>query len=231
MEFIKSIVKIIFMVFFTLFTSLTSLFIVKDDIHVNNQEFKYGSEFISEIGPEIIRCLKETDKQTLNSLFCEKVKNTKYLKEKIDYLFGYIEKMGGLYIDDSGKWNPAGGGHGSRNFYERTVEYEGYEYDKTIKIGDFEYNLDVSFYLVNKNHKEYEGVTRIFLWSSRDYNVSHSNSVINNSSDNKDFYLGFDIINYNSETFKWDSIVPSEINENEEYIVSFKELEKGARNW
>ena len=228
LEFIKSIVKFIFMTFFTLVISLTSLFEVKSDSQMINQEFKYGPEFVNDIGPEIIKCLNETDKQALNGLFCNKVKDTKYLKEKIDYLFEYIETQGGLYIDVSGKWNPAGGGHGSRNFHERTVEYEGYEYDKKIKLGNIEYNLDVSFYLVNKNHKEYEGVTRIYFWNSREHYATQSNVVINNNSKNKDFYLGFDIMNFNYETLKWESIVPSEINENEEYKVS---LEKGARNW
>lgn len=217
------------MIFLTLVTSLTSLFIAKDDTYVNNQEFKYGSEFINEIGPEIIRCLNEYDEHGINDLFCEKVKDTEYLSKKINLVFNFMKQEGGVYIDSSNKWVPKGGGHGSRNLGERTVEFEGYGLDNKVKIGNKYYSLNLGVYLVNKKNKDYEGITDIYFREYIDYSDNQEllDNIIKNQAKDKDFYLGFDLeyLNYNS--FQWESIIPSKINENEEYKVSFKELEKG----
>lgn len=187
--------------------------------------------YIDNMGNEIIRCINEKDKQSLSSLFCDKVKNTDYLNRQIDFFFDYIDKQGGLFIDDSGKWVD-GGGHGAYSGGRRVIDRTSCNYDKDITIGNKKYLLSFSEYSILLGHKEYEGITNITFRDDRDISdatLEQTNIALNDKTPGK--YLGIGIFNTNWETYLRENVAPKEIYENEEYKFDADALEKGHSKW
>ena len=183
------------------------------------------------IGDEIIRCINEKDKVSLSNLFCKKIKNTDYLNRQIDFFFDYIDKQGGIIIDDGGKWED-GGGHGSTNGWGEVVDFQGCNYNKKVLIGNKEYTFQYMGYTILKGHKEYEGITHIMFKGERnllDAPLEKINISKNDKTPSK--YLGIRIYNFNYDTFIYENVAPKEVYENEEYRFSFDELEKNRDKW
>ena len=227
-DFIKHIITIVVLIL----SFISSLFMQPKD-NVKTRETlieKTRIEYINEVGPEIIRCLNEKDKKGLNDLFCEKVRNTEYLKKQIDFLFNYIEKNGEIKIDD-GKWID-NGGHGSNNCGRKVVDWNGWKYNKEIIINNKEYIWYCSAYIILIGHKEYEGITHISIRDVRDIsNLDTEKFNIAFNDRNSIKYMGIGIFDFNYDTLRYENVAPKEIYENEEYRLSFDELEKGSSDW
>lgn len=182
-------------------------------------------------GNEIIRCIVDKDKESLNNLFCKKVKDTDYLNNQIDFIFGYIDNQGGINLNSTGEWID-GGGHGSYSGGRKVIDLHGWNYDKDILIGQKKYSLQYMEYNVIEGHKEYEGVTHIMFVDSRnllDLSLEKINIAKNDRTPTN--YLGIGIFNTDINTYKRDNVVPKEMYENEEYAFSFEDLEEGRSNW
>ena len=191
-------------------------------------------EYVEQIGPEVIRCLKEQDRERLNNLFCDKVKNTEYLKKEIDYLFDYIDENGGMIINEDGQWTVPGE---HRTFSDKgtgkVVSFFGCKYWGKIIIKEKEYVLHIDTYSVLKKHLEYVGVVGIGLTEKINRNLIAKDDYMRylNSNEEDDSYLGFNIFNFDYNIFKYESIMPQNMYEVKEYSYSFDELEKGASSW
>lgn len=100
------------------------------------KETKNINNYMNEIGSEIIRCLKEQDKEGINKLLCNKVKSTNYSYDRINIIFDYIKNSGKVYIGN-GEWtSPVG--HGSNDWNGKTAEYLSCKYLGDVRIGDKE---------------------------------------------------------------------------------------------
>lgn len=217
--------KLIILLFSILFVfSISSCKWVKyNGIDLSAQEQKWGSE--------IIRCIKEKDKISLSNLFCSKVKNTDYLEKEIDFFFDYVDRQGGIVIDDCGKW-VGGGGHGAYSGGRRVIQYDGHQYDKKVLIGNKEYTLSYGAYITLIEHKEYEGITLITFRDGRnllDATLDQRNIALNDRTPGE--YLGIGIFDTNYETYLRENVAPKEIYENEEYRFDSNQLEEGHSEW
>ena len=174
-------------------------------------------EFANEIGNKILKCLKEKDKQGLNDLFCEKIKNTIYLNDEIDYIFNYIDILGDINIEDS-IWNvPVS--HGSFN-EGQSIEYVSCKYDKRIFTNDKEYELRFTAYKIFRKHKEFEGVLNISLVEYKtDEMIEKSLQYKDNNKIERKNYLGINLYNVDYNTFQNISILPVELYENPLYEI------------
>ena len=183
------------------------------------------------IGDEIIRCINGKDKKSLSNLFCDKIKNTDYLNRQIDFFFDYIDKQGGIIIDDTGEWT-SNGGHAGSNGWNIVVDYKGMRYDKDILIGIKKYSLHFGAYITLAKHKEYEGITHIQLFDIRDLsNATPEQATIAWNDKTAGEYMGIGIYNINFKTYLDENVAPKEIYENEEYRFDDDELEKNHSNW
>lgn len=223
-DFIKHILTILTMIV----TLILSLFMPAGG-SIKNIE-KTRTEYINEIGTEIIRCINERDKTGLNNLFCDKLKNTVYLNRQIDFFLDYIDNHNELEFNN-GMWVD-NGGHGSNNHGRKVVDRNGWKYDKIITINNKEYILYCSAYITLIGHKEYEGLTHISFRNVRDIsNLDTEKFNIAFNDRNSIKYMGIGIYDFNYDTLRYENIAPKEIYENEEYRFSFDELEKGRSEW
>ena len=175
------------------------------------------NNYMNEIGSEIIRCLKEEDKEGMNELFCDRIKNTNYSYDRINIVFDYIMNNGGVYIGN-GEWtSPVG--HGSNNYDGKTVEYLSCKYLGDVKIGDKEYDLRFTAYQILKKHKEYEGVHCIYFVEKIDGETL--DKILQNKEKKIEMkrYLGMDLINTNYDTYDDESILPKELYLNDSYEI------------
>ena len=228
-DFIKHIITIVVLIL----SFISSLFMQPKD-NVKTRETlieKTRIEYINEVGPEIIRCLNEKDKKGLNDLFCEKVRNTEYLKKQINFLFNYIEKNGEIKIDD-GKWID-NGGHGSQNYGRKVVDCNGWKYEKEILIGSQYYKLYCSAYITLLGHREYEGIYEIsFIEQVNDsIKTSQSDDDVIYDGGKQKRYLGVEILVFNDIIVKRENIVAEKVPLEKEYMFTFDELEKGRSEW
>lgn len=194
-----------------------------------NQMYK-EKEFMNVAGREIIRCIKERDKESLSDLFCEKVRNTDYLNKEIDFFFKYIDEYD-IQIDEGGKW-VSNGGHSGSNGWDIVVDYKGARYDKNVTIGLKKYDFAYGYYKTLTKHKEYEGITYIIFCDERNL-LSAPLEKINIAKNDRSpgDYLGIGIYNTNYDTYLRENVVPKEIYENDEYRFDDDELEKNHDNW
>ena len=181
------------------------------------KETKNINNYMNEIGSEIIRCLKEQDKEGINKLFCNKVKSTNYSYDRINIIFDYIKNSGKVYIGN-GEWtSPVG--HGSNDWNGKTTEYLSCKYLGDVRIWDKEYDLKFTAYQVLKKHKDYEGVHCIYFIEKV------SDEILDKVLQNKEKtierkrYLGMDLINTNFNTYIDESIIPKELYENDLYLI------------
>ena len=177
--------------------------------------YKTNFKYMHEIGKEIIRCIKQKDKKSINNLFCDKIKDSEYLKNQIDFIFNYIDENGGIVIED-GKWEIPN----SRRSYgggSKTLEYFSCRYGGKVLINKKLYELRFTAYPVFKYHMDYEGVINMgFLEYMTDEMIEKSLNYEGNNT-HKRVFLGFDLFNVDYNTLQYMSILPKELNENEEY--------------
>ena len=195
----------------------------------NDLKYMTSYQYIRIIGPEVIRCLNERDKEGLNNLFCDKVKNTEYLNNQIDFMFDYFDKNG-LKIEEGGEWQvPVE--HGAHSKYSgRVVNFLGGRYSKNAFVENKKYSLKISAYTILKKYPEYVGVTQIGFSEI----VNHKRTANEISSLNErtpESYLEFSLCNFDYETLSMYRILPEELYKNEEYRYSFDELEQGTDYW
>ena len=179
---------------------------------------KSGYKYLDEIGSKIIQCLKERNKNNLNDLFCDKIRNSDYLFNEIGIVFDYIDKNGGIIIENENWSSPFG--HGSNNYEGKTIEFYYGECDN-ITIGNKKYKLCIRTYQILKKHKEYEGINNLYFLENVSQDIrkqSIENKTIDNKSNNKS-YLGFTLFNKNLETLEWENIIPKEVEENDLYEI------------
>lgn len=221
-------IKYIITIFVMIVSLIPSLFMPAEGSIKNIEETRV--EYINQIGPEIIRCINERDKMSLNNLFCDKLKNTEYLNRQIDFFFDYIDKY-----DESGFNNGTwidNGGHGSNNRGRKVVDRNGWKYNKEIIIKNKEYILYCGAYITLIGHKEYEGITHISIRDDRDIsNLDTEKFNIAFNDRNSIKYMGIGVFDFNYDTLRYENVAPKEIYENEEYRFSFDELEKGCSDW
>lgn len=191
-------------------------------------------KYIDQVGPEVIRCLKERDREGLNDLFCDKVKDTEYLQKEMDFLFDYIDKNGGLTIEEGAQWTVTE--HGSRsNKGEEVVNFFGCLYWGDVYIGTKKYSIWVNTYAILKKHPEYVGIGRIIfnkrfdtsVLSEKEHQILNDN--VNKGNDHS--YLGFSIIDFSRELCNYTMIIPSDIYKIKEYKYDDDELEDGCMEW
>ena len=188
------------------------------------------NDYMNLAGNEIIRCIKERDKNSLSNIFCEKVRNTDYLNKQIDFFFKYIDEYG-IQIDENGRW-VSNGGHSGSNGWNIVVDYKGARYNKNIKINEKEYDFAFGYYKTLVKHKEYEGITGILFRDNRDLlkaPIEKRNIALNDRTPGD--YLGIGIYNTNYDTYLRENVAPKEIYENEEYRFDDEELEKNHDRW
>ena len=197
----------------------------------NDLKYMTSYQYIRIIGPEVIRCLNERDKEGLNNLFCDKVKNTEYLNNQIDFMFDYFDKNG-LKIEEGGKWRvPAE--HNARSRYSgKVVNFLGGQYSNNVILNGKEYHLGVSAYTILKKHPEYVGIIQIDLSEVANHKwTDEETNALNERVSNSRQYLCFDIFNFDYDDVRWKGILPEELYKNEEYSYSFDELEQGTDYW
>ena len=230
MEKIINQVKMIVSLIILVVSSIVTPFMKSDKV-LSDIKLKTSAEYINEIGPEIIRCINKKDKIGLSCLFCEKVRNTDYINREVNFLFDYVNNNSNLIIDDNGNW-VSNGGHGVNNLGRKTVNFEGWIYDKEILIGSKKYTLECGAYTIMIGRKEYEGITYITFCDVRNLsNLSLERFNIAYNNQNEFAFLGIGIFNFNYDTLRYENVAPKEIYENEEYRFSFDELEKGSSDW
>lgn len=184
-------------------------------------------DYAKEVGTEIVRCLKEKDKQGLNDLFCDKVKDSDYLMKEIDIIFDYIDKNGGL-IFGNGEWQvPVS--HGSNGYNGKTVKYLSCKYSESVRMGSKEYNLRFTAYQIMKGHLDYQGINNIYFAEYISNDVVKKMNKNNNNKITKKF-LGFDLLNVDYENYMWQHIFDIEFYENDLYEIP-DNLEEGRSKW
>ena len=191
-------------------------------------------DYVNQVGPEVIRCLKERDRDGLNDLFCDKVKDTEYLQKEMDFLFDYIDKNGGLKIEEGAQWTVPGEHRTSSDKGGgRVVNFFGCLYRGSVFIGTKRYILRFSSYAILKKHLEYVGVIKISFMQPSDFNGLSEYEKLKriNAPVTEDSYLGFYITAFNKEKYDFEEVIPENMYKIEEYKYSFDELEKGASNW
>ena len=195
-----------------------SMIKILPDVSINNVNNVNKKNYISEIGDEIIRCIKERDKIGINSLYCDKVKNTEYLMNQINYIFEYIDKNGGIVIED-GKWNhPAS--HGSYDGSgSRSIQYFSCKYSGIVSINDKQYDLRFTTYQKFKKHKDYEGVHCIYFIEKVSGETIDKILQNNNGDEHKKKYFCFDLINTNYHIYIDESVLPKELYEADIYLI------------
>lgn len=192
-------------------------------------------DYVNQVGPEVIRCLKERDREGLNDLFCDKVKDTDYLQKEMDFLFNYIDSNGGLTIEEGAQWTVPGE-HGSRsNKGEEVVNFFGCLYWGEVYIGTKRYSIWVNTYAILKKYPEYIGVGRIIFNEVFDRSILTENEkqiLIDKANKGKyDSYLGFSIFDFSRELCNYTMIIPSNIYKIKEYKYDDDELEEGCMKW
>ena len=221
-KFTKIIIGIIILSF------ATSCILKKDPLY-----YKTSYEYANEIGPQIINCLLERNREGLKNLFCMKIKDTEYLDKELDFLFNYIDSNGGLKIEgDYSSWE-APAEHGSQNLGEKVVNFVGGDYNGEVLIGNKKYRLRFSAYTILKKYPEYVGVLKIGLFESIDYTRITEQEFTNmaNTSNTNEQYLGFCILNFNYENLRDENAIPISLYKDEVYRYTFDELEAGRSDW
>ena len=211
-----------FMKTFTILTFCISLlgcspFKLFNNINIDSIIKSDKKNYVSEMGEEILRCIKEKDKKGISSLYCQKVENTEYLSKQIDYIFDYIDKNGGLIIKN-GSWNYPSS-HGSYDGSgSKSIQYFSCKYSGNVYINNIQYDLRFTAYQKLKKHQEYEGVITISIVEHIDSKIIDKAYKYREENDTiKRIFLGFDLFNFNYYTLQYMSILPKELNENEEY--------------
>ena len=169
------------------------------------------NDYISKTGKEIIRCIKEDDREGLNILFCEKARNSDYLNRKIDIVFDFIKENGIVFKNEH--WSSPYS-HGSTGYGEKTIEWV-YGLCENIIIGNKIYNLDFTAYEILKKHQEYEGLLDIHFNEDYDYNKLEGKKLKGVAKD----YLGIDLLNINYKYYSWESIISDKTVENDLYLI------------
>lgn len=192
-------------------TSINNIIRVSSMSNINKKNF------VIEIGDEIVRCIKERDKEGLNNLFCNKIKDTDYLNNQIDFIFNYIDKNGGIIIDNNGKWKSTYS-RSSRSDGERTLEYYSCDYSGQLLMNNKQYKLGFTIYKTFKYHKDYEGVINIGIEEYMPFEMIEK--FLDYRNDNrieKRVYLGLNLYNANYDILQYVSVLPKELSENDEY--------------
>ena len=225
---INRIIKIIVGLLLSVLLTACSFF----ELSLNGSVYKEQNEtkvikgdYIHKTGKEIIRCIKEDDRESINALFCEKVRDSDYLNRKIDIVFDYIKENGITF--ESEKWSVPYS-HGSFGNGHRTVQWVSGEC-KNIYINNKKYTLNIIAYEIIKGHPEYEGVLHIYFSELVDSDKLKGRVIKRN---NTGGYLGIDLVNINYVDCIWENIVQNKYAENELYIIPDPDdLEKGRSNW
>lgn len=206
----------------------TSCILKRDPLY-----YKTSYEYANEIGPQIINCLLEKNREGLKDLFCEKVKNTEFLEKEIDFLFNYIDNNGGLRIENNHNSWKAPAEHGSQNYGKKVINFVGADYKGKVYIGNKEYRLGFSAYSILKKHPEYVGILKIGFYENIDYTKITENEITDmvNTPNTEDNYLGFCILNFNYDNLNDENALPASLYMNEEYRYTFDELEAGRSDW
>lgn len=221
---IKRFIKILICILFFILLSAFSFWklLPNGSIDKVQKETKNLNNYMNKTGSEIIRCIKEKDKERLNALFCEKVKDTNYLKQKMDIVLDYISEKNITFKNED--WESPYS-HGSTGYSGKTVEWISCKC-KNILIDNKEYVLNFNAYEILKGHKEYEGVLHIYFTEEIDKNKLQGRLIKNKEKG----YLGIDLVNIDYDNLEWKNIVPKEIDENEQYVIP-DDLEKGRSKW
>lgn len=214
MRIVIGIFKRILGIFLSLFVSIFSMFGNNNsqDLPTLNQIAKTQNDYCNEVGNEIIRCLKENDRYGINNLFCDKVKDTDYLKKKIDIVFNYIDNSGGIVLDD-GKWK-IGASHGSNDGKGgRTIDFISCQLIGNIKMRNKKiYMLGFNAYKKFKFHNDLEGVLDICF-----YETTGENTIRGVKKNNKN-YMGINIFNISIDGKYWENIIPMDYDINKDYL-------------
>lgn len=219
----KVIITIILIIIFAVLTAFSFWKLLPNgSVNKVQKETVKLNNYVSKTGNEIIRCIKDNDRDGISDLFCEKVKNSDYLKRKIDVVFDFINKNGILFENED--WESPYS-HGSTGYSGKTVEWI-YGKCKNISIGDKIYDLDFTAYEILKGHPEYEGILDIYICERYDKERLKGNNIRGKS----ESYLGIDLVNINYDDCSWESIIPKEFDENELYVIP-NNLENGRSKW
>ena len=221
---IKRIIEMVIVVI--VFTVLTAFSFWKllpnGSVNKVQNETAILNDYISKTGKEIIRCIKEDDREGLNILFCEKARNSNYLKKKIDIVFDFIKENKIVFKNEI--WSSPYS-HGSTGYSGKTVEWVSCEC-KNVFINNKEYILNFNASEVLKGHPEYEGVLHIYFSELIDNDKLKGRMIKRNDNG----YLGIDLVDINYDDCIWENIVPKEFDKNELYIIP-DDLEEGRSNW
>ncbi len=228
MRIIIEIFKRVLGIILSLSISIFSMFgnTNSQDLPALNQIAKTQNEYCNEVGNEIIRCLKENDRQSINNLFCNKVKDTDYLKKKIDIVFDYIDNSGGIVLDD-GEWK-VGASHGSNDGKGgRTIDFISCQLIGNIKMKNKKiYMLGFNAYKKFKFHNDLEGVLDICFYETTDENITREVEKINKN------YMGINIFNISIDGKYWENIIPSSFDINRDFLFdkNFFDIESKNKN-
>lgn len=112
----------------------------------------------------IMEALKKKDKEELKNVLAKALQNQENIDEEIDNLMNYIE--GNIVSYDIGAVSSPRGKSDEDGWIYRV--YDG-ETQNIITDTGKKYELKFYMYYVNRNHKDYEGVTQIELHDTEIY--------------------------------------------------------------